>query len=257
MTGTPASASVLTLVACFVLIAAMTTLRSAQAQNATLTASTPAGLIHFDIAAQPLGDALDAFGRATGLSVLIDSRNSVRDAPALHGAYSESGALAALLAGSGLHAAYPDSRSIVIEGIAQDAPVPAAPPARSVAAADIPGVIVGGQDFRDYAARVQSAVQRALCRVPQTRPGSYRLALQLDIDARGRVAQLRLLDTTGNAARDAAIARVVQAVDVGAAPAASMPQPIVMLLLPQGPLAQLDCAAATADRPGLSPGPAG
>jgi hypothetical protein len=45
-------------------------------------------------------------------------------------------------------------------------------------------------------------------------------------------------------ARDTAIARVVLGMRVGAAPLPSMPQPVSILLLPQGPGSEVDCAAA-------------
>ncbi|WP_170933154.1 hypothetical protein [Janthinobacterium sp. GW456W] len=44
-------------------------------------------------------------------------------------------------------------------------------------------------------------------------------------------------------ARDTAIARVVLGMRVGAAPLPSMPQPVSILLLPQGPGSEADCAA--------------
>ncbi|MEG1325111.1 MAG: hypothetical protein RSD99_09490, partial [Janthinobacterium sp.] len=54
--------------------------------------------------------------------------------------------------------------------------------------------------------------------------------------------RVQLLDSTGLPARDTAIARLVLGMRVGAAPLPSMPQPVSILLLPQGPGSEVDCA---------------
>ena len=56
-------------------------------------------------------------------------------------------------------------------------------------------------------ARVQQAVRNALCRSPQTRPGSYRLAMQLWLNPDGQVERVHLLGSTGKTTRDEAIRR--------------------------------------------------
>ena len=88
-----------------------------------------------------------------------------------------------------------------------------------------------------------------LCRAAQTRPGGYRLALQLYLNRAGVVERVHLPDSTGLRARDTAIARVVLGMRVGAAPLPSMPQPVSILLRPRGPGSEVDCAARTTGRP--------
>lgn len=198
--------------------------------------------LQFDIPAQTLGDALDAYSVAAGLSVLIVSDAASQPVPALRGRLTRKQALAALLAGSGLAPYFVDNRSIVVRPApgAGQAPVPQA---RLIALGDIPGVH-DGADHRGYVAQVQDTVRAALCSTAATRPGGYRLGMQLWVDARGRIARLNLLGTTGAPARDGAIGQALQGLAVGAEPAADMPQPVLMLLLPAGPDASLDCPAA-------------
>lgn len=97
---------------------------------------------------------------------------------------------------------------------------------------------------QSYAAQVQQALRGTLCASAQTRPGSYRLALQLRLDSRGMVERFRLLSTTGEPARDAAVQSRVSTLSVGSPPPPSLPQPLVILLLPEGPGAQADCTQA-------------
>jgi hypothetical protein len=61
-----------------------------------------------------------------------------------------------------------------------------------------PGVTGKDADFLPYIAKVQATLRDALCAAPQTRPGTYRLALQLRLNSRGAVERFRLLDTIGH-----------------------------------------------------------
>ncbi|HBS56500.1 MAG TPA: TonB-dependent siderophore receptor [Stenotrophomonas sp.] len=67
-------------------------------------AADTAGTVHrFDLPAQPLGQALLAFGEQSGLQVSVDSTLlGSRSSAAVRGSYSDDQALAQLLAGSGL-----------------------------------------------------------------------------------------------------------------------------------------------------------
>ena len=116
------------------------------------------------------------------------------------------------------------------------------------AAADIPGATQGGGDHAAYVSRLQHVLLGLLCRAAQTRPGGYRLALQLYLNRAGVVDRVHLLDSTGLRARDTAIARLVLGMRVGAGPSPSMPQPISILLLPQGPVSEVDCAPGAPGR---------
>ncbi|WP_156522984.1 hypothetical protein [Bordetella ansorpii] len=202
--------------------------------------------IDFDIPPQGLGDALEAYSRQTGMAVLIDDRHAKLPANGVRGRYAAGHALQLLLAGMDLRVRYPDSRSVVVHvpesGSAAAAPGPRM--AELVAAADIPGASGSGADTAAYVGLIQSTLSRALCASRTTRPGGYRLALQLRLDAQGAVQRMRLLDSTGDPSRDSAVSNVVRRLRIGVPPPAAMPQPVSILVLPAGPHSEPSCPAA-------------
>lgn len=242
MTGSPAFVHVLALAGYLVLLGFLTAAGPVRAQAAD------GAILQFDIAAQNLGDALDLYSRRTGIAVLMDQRHAQRQSGAVRGAHAPGAALQMLLAGTGLQARRSDAQAVTVYAPA-GAATPEPPLAVVVAAADIPGARQGGADVAAYVSRLQHALLGLLCRAAQTRPGGYRLALQLTLDRAGVVERVQLLDSTGLPARDTAIARLVLGMQVGAPPLPSMPQPVSILLLPEGPGAEVDCAAGAPGRP--------
>lgn len=88
---------------------------AAHAQAAPATQAQPAA---FAIPAQPLGDALVAFGRQSGWQVAVDpALVAGRSAPAVSGALSPETALARLLDGSGLIWRRTADASVVVERV--------------------------------------------------------------------------------------------------------------------------------------------
>ncbi|MBL8267772.1 TonB-dependent siderophore receptor [Steroidobacter sp.] len=79
----------------------------------------PAGVVQIDIRAQPLDDALNEFARQTGLQVFFlasdDSRRLI--STPLTGSLEPEGALARLLANTGLSYEYIDARTVAIRSI--------------------------------------------------------------------------------------------------------------------------------------------
>ncbi|WP_332862502.1 hypothetical protein [Janthinobacterium svalbardensis] len=244
MTGSPASVHVLALAGYLVLLGFLTAVGPVRAQQAD------GPVLQFDIAAQNLGDALDLYSRRTGIAVLMDQRYAQRQSAAVRGAYAAGVALQVLLEGTGLQSRLSDAQAVIVYAPATASAATAAdlPPAAVVAAADIPGATQGGGDHAAYVSRLQHVLLGLLCRAAQTRPGGYRLALQLYLNRAGVVDRVHLLDSTGLRARDTAIARVVLGMRVGAAPLPSMPQPVSILLLPQGPGSEVDCAPGAPGR---------
>lgn len=243
MTANSASVSVLALAWCLVGAVLLSAGRIAHAQTEPASLTAPAERIEFDIAAQRLGDAIDAYSRATGLDVLIDGAHVHRFSNPVRGRLTALEALEALLAGTGLAARYANETSVVIyvsrlPGIAAR---PAMPEAEGMEESGFNG---GEVLHQSYAAQVQQALRGTLCGSAETRPGGYRLALQLRLDARGAVERFRLLSTTGDPGRDAAVQRKVGSLSVGSPPPPSLPQPLVILLLPEGPGAVSDCGLA-------------
>ncbi|PHV22492.1 hypothetical protein CSQ92_05365 [Janthinobacterium sp. BJB446] len=206
-------------------------------------------VLQFDIAAQNLGDALDLYSRRTGIAVLMDQHYAQRQSAAVRGPHAAGAALQALLEGTGLQSRLSDAQAVIVYAPAgASATAVDLPQVNIVAAADIPGATQGGGDHAAYVSRLQHVLLGLLCRAAQTRPGGYRLALQLYLNRAGVVDRVHLLDSTGLRARDTAIARVVLGMRVGAAPLPSMPQPVSILLLPQGPGSEVDCTAGAPGR---------
>lgn len=220
---------------------------------APVAVATSAAGIEFDIAAQRLGDAIAAYSKATGLDILIDGAHAQRLSAAVRGTFSAMEALEAMLAGTGLEARHASATSVVIRAsrtAGGTASLPLPPDAEGM---EESGFKEGEVLHQSYAALVQRALNGTLCASTQTRPGSYRLAMQLHVDTRGVVDRLRLLSTTGVSDRDAAIQIRLRGLSVGSPPPPSLPQPMVVLLLPEGPGAWSDCAQAGADANGRMP----
>ncbi|ARP96345.1 hypothetical protein CAL15_19375 [Bordetella genomosp. 13] len=246
MTGRSASVGLLALVALLACVPPW--FANAHAQAAAAAASSMASdqtMLDFDIPAQGLGDALEAYSRQTGMAVLLDDRHAELRANGVRGRYAAGRALQLLLTGMDLRVRYPDSRSVVVH-VPEPDPASAAPALRTpalVAAADIPGASGSGADTAAYIGLIQNTLSRALCASRTTRPGGYRLALQLRLDAQGAVQRMRLLDSTGDSARDSAVSNVVRRLRIGAPPPPAMPQPVSILVLPAGPHSEPACPA--------------
>ncbi|HEY1607866.1 MAG TPA: secretin and TonB N-terminal domain-containing protein [Paraburkholderia sp.] len=201
--------------------------------------------MHFDLPAEPLADALDAYMQVSGQSVMAQTQllNGRTSAP-VSGDFAPHDALRRLFAGTGLAVSFTGEREAVVLPSQSQAPgtdngASAASPT-TITASDIDGVMKNG-DFRAYAAMVQTRLTEALCASPLTRPGHYRLVAQLRIGADGTVVASKLVSETGVAARDAAIARVLRGLKFDAAPPAGLAEPLTILLRPPGSGVETDC----------------
>lgn len=180
---------------------------------------------HLTIPAQPLGQALEAFSESTGLAVLFDSAYAAFSAPELSGEYSAKAALNRLLMGSGLEAHwYQSSQAYAIAPRVnhdhghKETKRPSKPPRWSAR-------------YRAYAGYIQDRVWQSLCEQARTRPGDYRLAMQLWIGDGGNVDRIVLLTSSGDRHRDAAIVERLERLSL-AAVSGRLPQPVTMVLMP-------------------------
>lgn len=172
----------------------------------------------FDLPAQPLKSALARYDTQTNVSVFYASELADgRWSHAVQGAMPPSQALHRLLEGTGL----------VAHATAGDAFV-LTPTGETPATADAQGVATARPP---YDALVQSRVRQTLCARPALALGTYRLALSVRIDRAGRVQHARLLDTTGDSRRDAAIVAALREAEIGRAPERPE-QPYVLLVRP-------------------------
>lgn len=183
-------------------------------------AEPPPKPLAFAIAAQPLAQALVEYSLASGLTVLVDSALTAgRQAPAVVGDYTPGEALRKLLAGSPLAIRYASAQSFTLVSTIDDA------------AAAAPGA---GARLREtpYAAVVQGALKRALCKAAGAQPGSYRALVQLWFDKAWRVSRVGWVATTGSAGLDGRLEAALRGVAIGPLPA-GMPQPLTVLLEPR------------------------
>lgn len=176
----------------------------------------------FEIASQPLPDALAAFDEATGFTGLYASDIVAgRRSGEVRGVFHAAEALRLLLAPSGLASYFTAADAYVLNGGTEPAPV-------SVTSTPTDSPIIAD---RDYPTLLQKAVRRALCSRPTTIPGRYRAALSLKVSAAGTVERARLLDSTGNKKRDADIVVALSGLTLPRGPADAR-EPFVMLVLP-------------------------
>lgn len=193
--------------------------------------------IHFDIEPQPLSTAVKAFSDATGQALLVDERLLTgRLSPGARGDFTAESALRRLLAGTGLREHYTTDKAFTLVPVEPVSAADGEPDAEPAAEAPLDEA---------YGYALQSAVEVALCRSASTRPGDYRLALQVWVDPQGEVEQTRLLGSTGQPARDEAIESALKRVQLEPPPAA-LGQPLTLLLLPAGSSRAARCQPAAA-----------
>ena len=134
-------------------------------------AEAPSALIPFAIPAQPLSQALVAYSRASGMTVLVDSGlTEGRQAPALDGRYTAGRCAAQAAGGSPLSIRYASAYSFTLVADARPAR-PRQPRLRHA-----------------HAARLQAALRRVLCAAAGTAPGGYRALVQLWFDGDARAS---------------------------------------------------------------------
>jgi len=232
------SRSVVALVACMVLFTPMACMVQVQASTEQPQGSEGAyAPRRFDIEAQALATALRAFSEASGTAVLFDDALVAdRQTQGLHAEASPRDALRILLVGTGLEARFSSVNAVTVTLQA-----PTATGATSVPDAEPAPVL------DERAARVlQLAVERVLCARGSTRPGSFRLAMQLWIDATGSVTKAVALAPSDRPARDDDVLTAVQAVRVP--DAFHRFSPVTILLAPNG--GRADPCGASREREG-------
>ncbi|NVO17640.1 MAG: hypothetical protein HXX10_26730 [Rhodoplanes sp.] len=180
----------------------------------------PGAVVRYDLPPQPLGETLRAIGVIGGVDVV--ARGGVVAgfrAPAVRGELTPRQALDKAVSTTNLVVMSLEAGgfSLAVRN--------AAPPDLGPASAAVL--------FGPFASLIQASVMRQLCRYDNTRPGSYRLPLQLWIAPSGRIERAALLGSTGVAARDAAVVEQLTGLRIAERPPMGLPQPATLLLLPQ------------------------
>ena len=182
-------------------------------------APMPDAPVTFDIPAEPLEQALDAYGNAAGIEVVYDTALAVgRRSGAVHGRLSDAAAIGRLLAPTDLAAIFGKQGTMTIT-----------PRPEAKAATPAPVAVAAGPSgpFRPFLGRVQSALRAALCRNSLTRPGAWRAELLVWIGASGQISRAVLRVPSGEAARDRALMALLPGITVGSVPA-DFPQPVTV-----------------------------
>lgn len=189
--------SVLALVACMALLASPWS-----ASQVRTNAGQPQGSegthapTRFDIDAQALATALRAFSETTGIAVLFDDGLVAgKQSQGLHGMAAPRDALRSLLVGTELGAHFSSMNAFTVTASSQVPTDDGLAPRFEAAPA--------GDMLDERAARaVQLAVERALCVHEDTRPGGFRLAMQVWIGDDGSVTDVAALAASDDPRRD-------------------------------------------------------
>ncbi|MGN1286166.1 MAG: STN domain-containing protein [Bradyrhizobium sp.] len=199
-------------------------------QHETVAASAP---IAFNIPAQQLAGALQAYGERTGVQVLYESNSATgRKSTSVEGSLTPEDALNLLLTGTDLKVQYirPDAITLASRSVRADRP-----PASPLATADLSlGTLQvrassDGNDagaLRDYSESLQFDIQKALQKNIGSRGGSYQLVVDLWIDPSRTIQRTQLLRSTGDQNRDAAVTAALQGLTVSRTTPANASQPV-------------------------------
>lgn len=180
--------------------------------------SMPEHEVRYGIPAQTLAGALNAYAAASSVQVLYEtSLVAGRKSASVSGDLAPSVALQRLLAGTGLVARQTDVDAVTVV------------PADREAALRLPS-----GDEQTLMAALQVGILDALCKSELTRPGNFRIALQLWINPVGTVRHAVLLGSTGDFRRDDALVLALRRVTLAGMAPAKVAQPVTMVIAPRG-----------------------
>src|ERR1700761_3751434 len=151
----------------------------------------------FDIPAQSLDRALNAFSEASGVQVFYETAPVMgRVSNRVKGAFDRQTALRLLLQGTDLVGTF----------IARDTISIATPSEADVGLANMKRAVV------PYYGAMQIDIMAALCRNAETRSGTYRAVVQYWIASSGQISQVRLIGSSGQNWRDEALVQALRSI---------------------------------------------
>jgi hypothetical protein len=193
----------------------------------------------FDIPAQSLATALQAYSEVSGVHVMYESDSSIgRRSSAVKGEFTREEALRILLGDDDLIVRYARADSVVLLNPAQahrDEP-----PEALRASADIAldtlhvGKAQNEPDrgaLADYISVIQQDVQQALRKRGRSTSGSYRVGVELWVDPSRTIRKTEVFQSTGDRDRDVAVAEALQGVIIRQAAPANTPQPVRVMIV--------------------------
>jgi hypothetical protein len=198
----------------------------------------PLGPIKFNIAAQPMSDALQAYSIATGAQVLFEtsSVDDYRCVP-VQGEFTADAALQMMLANTDLKVRYTRASAITI--VRASDPDADEPPEHALASADFAlntlnvngGTPAGDRNRMDeYIGTVQADIQRALKRTARGRVSEYRAEVKLWVDQSRTVQRAELSRSSGNKDRDTIVVSTLQGLVLSQPAPTNTPQPIRFMI---------------------------
>ena len=195
----------------------------------------------FDIPAQPVSSAIEAFAVASGVQVIYDRpRGAQPRSNPIQGTFTPRAALNSLLEGTGLNARFTDDQDAVLtptplasasasqdlDGLGSTLPKLFMAPLRVEGSVVLDAGRPDDTSARLYATAVQAQLQQVLSSDPRTARGDYDARLELWIGPAGDIRQAGIAQTSGQAQRDADILMVVRRLVMDDPPPKDMVQPI-------------------------------
>ncbi len=183
----------------------------------------------FDIPAQSLSMALEAFSTASGYQLLVADRvpATALSSP-VQGVFAPRDALSRLIAGAGFEVTYTSARAAILvrgtRALQEDA-----------------------QQRVRYEISLQADTIDRLCQSAVTRPGSYRAAIDIWVAPTGRVQRAELLDSTGDSGRDQQLLSALRTMTT-AGPPGAMTQPTTLIIQPKPDDRRNVCEAQIGDQ---------
>jgi hypothetical protein len=189
-------------------------------------------------------NALHAYSQVTDLSVMAQTQLlEGLTSTAVDGDYSPGEGLRRLLIGTGLQAEFTAAGEAAVIPLrpGEQAWTPPDPASSAfISASTIDGAL-SDEDYFRYNALVQTRLIESLCGMAQTRPGDYRIVVQLRIGEDGSVLASKVVGSTGTPSRDDAIKHLINTLRIDQVPPVGLQQPITILLRPQGVGVKTDC----------------
>jgi hypothetical protein len=199
---------------------------------------SPIALMTFNIPAQPLMDALQAYSQQAGVQVMFETTSAIglRSQP-VNGEFTPQAALLILLADTDLRVRY--SRTNAVTLAPASAPDPDEPPIHPPVSADITlGTLrvrgtsdASDRNLGEYIGLVQSDIQKALKKGGRNRRGEYRVAVKLWVTPSSRIVDRAELDgSTGDLDRDSSITESLRGLVLSQQAPPNMPLPIRFMI---------------------------
>jgi hypothetical protein len=207
----------------------------ARADVAPPTAATPRGRLdaaprQFNIAPQPLADALDAFTDATGLLLLYNGRLTVNHAsPGVQGVFTPEAALRQLLMGTNLTGYETNPGAVTLVSTGPGGQVAMILPAGTPMITLRPLHVSAPPETRNvylYTASLQYSILSALQHDTNVREAKYRADVNVWVTPSGRVLRSQLDAYAGDADLQPKLLQVIRSVAFQQTPPPNLPQPV-------------------------------